>query len=246
MSSTRLPASEFHRPGAGGSPPVRIPLRALRRGRCASTYFRWPPGSIRWSWASRRFLVSCVPRTPAPSRPALWVARCTRSCSEHYGSVSGSTPRRVLTRWGASVVSEALAAADEELAGPDQTGLAGRRVLVLGTGSLGGLATAQLHRAGVAEIVLANRTPGSAQRLAARCEAEAPPPALFGLDGVTAALPTVELVLCCTGAGSYSGWTVGYRGLIPQCALSSPAPCTVGRQALARPHGAGQTARQGR
>jgi glutamyl-tRNA reductase len=71
---------------------------------------------------------------------------------------------------------------------------------VLGAGSLGGLATAQLRRAGVAEIVLANRTPGSAQRLAARCEAEGTPVRVVGLDGVSAALPTVDLVLCCTGA----------------------------------------------
>src|SRR3989440_6580142 len=55
---------------------------------------------------------------------------------------------------GASVVSEALAAAAAALVGPDRAGLAGRRVLVLGTGSLGGLAAAHLRRAGVAEIVL--------------------------------------------------------------------------------------------
>jgi glutamyl-tRNA reductase len=73
---------------------------------------------------------------------------------------------------------------------------------VLGAGSLGGLAAAQLRRAGVAEIVLANRTPGSAQRLAALCEAEGTPARVVGLDGVTAALPTVDLVICCTGVTS--------------------------------------------
>ncbi len=101
---------------------------------------------------------------------------------------------------GASVVSEALAAAAAALAGPNRAGLAGRRVLVLGAGSLGGLATAQLRRAGVAEIVLANRTPSSAQRLAALCKAEGTPVRVVGLDGLTAALPTVDLVICCTGA----------------------------------------------
>jgi glutamyl-tRNA reductase len=100
---------------------------------------------------------------------------------------------------GASVVSEALAAAAAALAGPGRAGLAGRRVLVLGAGSLGGLATAQLRGAGVAEIVLANRTPGSAQRLAALCEAEGTPARVVGLDGVTTALPTVDLVICCAG-----------------------------------------------
>ena len=101
---------------------------------------------------------------------------------------------------GASVVSEALAAAAAALPGPDQAGLAGRRVLVLGAGSLGRLATAQLRRAGVAEIVLANRTPGSAQRLAALCQAEGTPARVVGLSGVTDALPRVDLVVCCTGA----------------------------------------------
>ncbi|MFZ0120227.1 MAG: glutamyl-tRNA reductase [Pseudonocardiaceae bacterium] len=101
---------------------------------------------------------------------------------------------------GASVVSEALAAAAAALAGPGHAGLAGRRVLVLGAGSLGGLAAAQLRRAGIAEIVLANRTPGSAQRLAALCEAEGTSARVVGLDDLTAALPTVDLVVCCTAA----------------------------------------------
>ena len=101
---------------------------------------------------------------------------------------------------GASVVSEALAAAAAALAGPGHAGLAGRRVLVLGAGSLGGLAAAQLRRTGIAEIVLANRTPGSAQRLAALCEAEGTSARVVGLDDLTAALPTVDLVVCCTAA----------------------------------------------
>ncbi len=105
---------------------------------------------------------------------------------------------------GASVVSEALAAASAVLADAsavrNRTGLAGRRALVLGAGSMGGLAAAQLRRAGVAEIVLANRTPDSAQRLAALCETEGTPARTVGLDCVTAALATVDLVVCCTGA----------------------------------------------
>ncbi|MGH3755783.1 MAG: glutamyl-tRNA reductase [Pseudonocardiaceae bacterium] len=99
---------------------------------------------------------------------------------------------------GASVVSEALAAA--ALACADPPGLAGTRVLVVGAGSMGGLAAAQLRRAGVAEIVLANRTLASAQRLAALCEAEGTPARAVGLDGVAAVLATVDLVICCTGA----------------------------------------------
>ncbi len=103
---------------------------------------------------------------------------------------------------GASVVSEALAAAATALGGPHRAALAGRRVLVLGAGSLGGLAAAQLRRAGVAEIVLANRTPASAQRLAALCESEGTPARVVALDDLSVALPTVDLVICCTAAGA--------------------------------------------
>jgi glutamyl-tRNA reductase len=104
---------------------------------------------------------------------------------------------------GASVVSEALtatAAALAGVAGRDGTGLAGRRALVLGAGSMGALAAAQLRRAGVAEIVVANRTHVSAQRLAALCQAEGTPARAVSLDGVAGALATVDMVICCTGA----------------------------------------------
>jgi glutamyl-tRNA reductase len=101
---------------------------------------------------------------------------------------------------GASVVSEALAATATELAGADGAALAGRRALVLGAGSMGALAAAQLRRAGVAEIVVANRTQASAQRLAALCEAEGTPARAVGLDEVAAVLAAVDLVICCTGA----------------------------------------------
>jgi glutamyl-tRNA reductase len=101
---------------------------------------------------------------------------------------------------GASVVSEALAAAADELSAGGGAGLTGRRVLVLGAGAMGGLAAAQLRRARVAEIVLANRTQASAQRLAALCTAEGTPARAVGLEGVASALPGVDLVICCTGA----------------------------------------------
>ncbi|MGH3688062.1 MAG: glutamyl-tRNA reductase [Pseudonocardiaceae bacterium] len=105
---------------------------------------------------------------------------------------------------GASVVSEALAAAAAALAGADEsaggTALAGRRALVLGAGSMGGLAAAQLRRAGVAEIVVGNRTQLSAQRLAVLCQAEGTPSQAVGLDDLASVLATVDLVMCCTGA----------------------------------------------
>ena len=66
-----------------------------------------------------------------------------------------------LDKAGGSVVSEALADADRLLGG-----LAGRRALLVGAGSMGGLAAAALRRAGIGEIVVANRTESTGARLA--------------------------------------------------------------------------------
>ncbi|MGH4025085.1 MAG: glutamyl-tRNA reductase [Pseudonocardiaceae bacterium] len=103
---------------------------------------------------------------------------------------------------GASVVSEALDDAATALAAAarDGLGLAGRRALVIGTGSMGGLAAAQLRRAGVAEIVLANRTRAGAQRLADLCAAEGTPAGAVSLDQMDPVLAVADLVVCCTGA----------------------------------------------
>ena len=114
---------------------------------------------------------------------------------------------------GASVVSEALAATSAALADVagldgsardrstlDRAALIGRRVLVLGAGSMGALAAAQLRRTGVAEIVVVNRTHAHAQRLAALCQADGTPSRAVSLDGVAGALATVDVVICCTGA----------------------------------------------
>ncbi len=124
---------------------------------------------------------------------------------------------------GASVVSEALADVAETLTCADRPGLIGRRALVLGAGSMGSLAAAQLRRAGVAEIVLANRTQASAQRLAALCAAQGTPARAVGLDEVAAVLATVDLVICCTGA---AGAVLGVEQ-VAEARRHSPAPLVV-------------------
>lgn len=101
---------------------------------------------------------------------------------------------------GASVISEALAEATTTLARTDQPSLMGRRALVFGAGSMGHLATAWLRRSGVAEIVVCNRTQANAQRLVALCQAKGTPARAVDLDGMAAALTTVDLVICCTSA----------------------------------------------
>ena len=63
---------------------------------------------------------------------------------------------------GASIVSEALAAAAEALG---RTDLAGVRAVLVGAGAMGALAAAHLRRAGAAEVVVLNRSAERAQRL---------------------------------------------------------------------------------
>ncbi|MGH3929760.1 MAG: 2-dehydropantoate 2-reductase N-terminal domain-containing protein, partial [Pseudonocardiaceae bacterium] len=99
-----------------------------------------------------------------------------------------------------SVVSEALADATAALVAGDGRGLAGRRALVIGAGSMGGLAAAQLRRSGVAEIVLANRSSAGALRLAARCVAEGTSARVVGLDALDSEVARADVVICCTGA----------------------------------------------
>jgi glutamyl-tRNA reductase len=93
---------------------------------------------------------------------------------------------------GASLVSVGLDVAAEHL-GP----LAGKRALVVGAGSMSALAVATLARAGMAEIVVANRTYARAVRLA---EAAEVPAHAIGLDDLPAGLATADLVVSCTGA----------------------------------------------
>jgi glutamyl-tRNA reductase len=96
---------------------------------------------------------------------------------------------------GASVVTEALDDAAAALGD-----LVGRRALVVGAGSMGGLAAAALRRRGIGEIALANRTPERAAHLAELVAAEGTPARVVGLDAIGAEMATTDLVVVCTGA----------------------------------------------
>jgi glutamyl-tRNA reductase len=96
---------------------------------------------------------------------------------------------------GASVVSEALA--DGALA---LGGLQGRRALIVGAGSLAALTAAELRRFGVAEIVVANRTPETANRLAGTVAAAGTPARAVGVDAIPVELTAADIVITCTGA----------------------------------------------
>jgi glutamyl-tRNA reductase len=110
---------------------------------------------------------------------------------------------------GASLVSVAIELAAQSL---DQQELTGRDVLVVGAGSMSSLAAATAARAGAARIVVANRTRGNAERLAATTGATA-----IGLDELGAAIGTADVVMSCTGASGHviTGDLLGNRASTP-------------------------------
>ena len=91
---------------------------------------------------------------------------------------------------GASLVSVGLELAEEVL-GP----LPACRALVVGAGSMSALAASTLRRAGVTELLVANRTLANAARLAAAVDGRA-----VALDALEDALEGVDLIVSCTGA----------------------------------------------
>jgi glutamyl-tRNA reductase len=95
-----------------------------------------------------------------------------------------------IDRTGPSLVASALDEAAEHLGRSD-----GMRALVLGAGAMASLSLATLARHGAASIVVANRTPTNASRLAQKYSARA-----VSLEQAPAELADVDVVISCTGA----------------------------------------------
>jgi len=95
-----------------------------------------------------------------------------------------------------SLVSEALTDAAAVFGGD----LRGRRAVLVGAGTMGALAAAQLRRAAVGELVVVNRGSAGAQRLAEAARADGVAARTVAWDGLAGALATAELLVCCTGA----------------------------------------------
>lgn len=93
-----------------------------------------------------------------------------------------------IDRAAPTLVSAAL-----ERAMPD--GVAGARVVVVGAGSMAGLATATVSRLGAGHITVVNRTLEKAQRLAAEYAGEAAP-----LSELRARIAEADLLITCAGA----------------------------------------------
>jgi len=76
--------------------------------------------------------------------------------------------------------------------------LAGRRALVLGAGDMSELVVKHLKDRGVADLLIANRTPECARLLAERVGGRA-----VAFDALTAELPEVDVVVSSTGSGEW-------------------------------------------
>ncbi|GAB3706791.1 glutamyl-tRNA reductase [Amycolatopsis oliviviridis] len=96
-----------------------------------------------------------------------------------------------LDQLGASVVSEALAAAGD---------IAGKHALIVGAGSMGALTASHLRKSGIGEITIANRTEARAARLAAASVEQGVPAKAVQMSGIAAAVAEADVVVCCTGA----------------------------------------------
>lgn len=106
-----------------------------------------------------------------------------------------------IDRAGASVVSVALHRAKSLLTDPATGAHRLRRAVVVGAGAMGGLATAQLAREGVTEMVVVNRTVDKAAHLAGNIAANHGIDVRgVGLDDLPAAMATADVVVTCTGA----------------------------------------------
>ena len=98
---------------------------------------------------------------------------------------------------GQSLVTLGLELAAGELgAGP--AALDGVSVLVVGAGSMSSLAVATATRQGASQVVVANRTPAKAARLAARHGASA-----ASLSELPDRMAAADLVIACTGAAGH-------------------------------------------
>jgi len=98
-----------------------------------------------------------------------------------------------IDRAGSALVATGLRLADRAL-----SGLAGRRAVVVGAGSMGGLTAAQLSRAGVGDLAVLSRSAERAKRLAESVGGRA-----LGFDHLEAELREADVVVSCTGATGF-------------------------------------------
>jgi glutamyl-tRNA reductase len=136
-------------------------------------------------------------------RQAVRIARQHGTLSRELSDVSRlalRAGRRAHAETGIDAAGQNLVSMGLDLAARahDTEALQGLSVLVIGAGSMSSLAvaTAVRHKAG--QVVVANRTPGRAQRLAAKYGASA-----AGLDNLPRSMAAADIVVACTGAAEH-------------------------------------------
>ena len=100
---------------------------------------------------------------------------------------------------------------------PGATSLAGQHVLVVGAGTMSGLAVATAARLGAARVVVANRTRERAARLAASVRGQ-----VADLAGLTDAIADADLVISCTGAAGLVVTEAVVRDAVARRAAGGP------------------------
>jgi glutamyl-tRNA reductase len=121
-----------------------------------------------------------------------------------------------------SAVVELAAARLGPRAGDTHDPLSGRDVLVVGAGSMSGLATATAARSGAASITVANRTRKHAERLAASVSTVTT--TVTGLADLPAAIAAADVVISCTGAtGQVITGDMVSAALAARAATAAPA-----------------------
>jgi glutamyl-tRNA reductase len=132
---------------------------------------------VRGAWEAARAEGTAGPVLSGMFRHAVEVGKRVRS-------------ETAIARGTTSISQAAVALAADRLGG-----LAGRRVLVLGAGDMGEGMTVALAGAGVADVLVANRTPTRAESLADRVGGRA-----IEVSDLPAALASVDVLLTSTGA----------------------------------------------
>src|SRR5258706_6695592 len=153
-------------------------------------------------------------------RHAVKIARQHGTLSRELSDVSRlalRAGRRAHAETGIDAAGQNLVSLGLELAAGarDSEALQGLSVLVIGAGSMSSLAVATAVRQKAGQVVVANRTPARAQRLAGKYGASA-----TGLDDLPLSMAGADIVVACTGAAGQ----VGTKGLVRRGARPPPAP----------------------
>jgi glutamyl-tRNA reductase len=171
-------------------------------------------------------------------RQALGVARSQETLGRELaglGTLALRTGKRAhaetgIDRAGANLVSVGIGLAAARLPGDQRPAgdapLDGRRVLVVGAGSMSALAATTASRMGAAAMVVANRTQDKGERLAAALGGES-----VNFAELPEAMQSADLVISCTGA---AGVVITRAALIEVMARRDGAPLVLLDLALPR------------